>query len=82
MTKALARVAKPERSGQVQSLVRAPRCIAAAVFNENGAALGALSLARPMARFADKRTLLLGQRVRARADAITALLGGVLPAWR
>lgn len=58
------------------------RCIAAVVFNENADAVAAVSLSGPMARIPDERIPLLGDLVRARADAITAQLGGTLPAWR
>ena len=58
------------------------RCIAAPIFNENAEALAAISLSGPMARIADARIPLLGDLVRRKADAISAQLGGVLPAWR
>ena len=58
------------------------RCIAAPIFNENAEALAAISLSGPMARISDARIPLLGDLVRRKADAISAQLGGVLPAWR
>ena len=58
------------------------RCIAAVIFNENRDPVAAMSLSGPMARIADARIPLLGELVRRRADAVTAQLGGVLPAWR
>ena len=58
------------------------RCIAAVVFNENADVVAAISLSGPMARIPDERIPLLGQAVRAKADAVTAQLGGVLPEWR
>ena len=58
------------------------RCIAAVIFNENSDAVAAISLSGPMARIPDERIPLLGQLVRARADAITTQLGGNLPNWR
>ena len=58
------------------------RCIAAVIFNENSDAVAAISLSGPMARIPDERIPLLGQLVRARADAITIQLGGSLPTWR
>ena len=58
------------------------RCIAAVVFNENAEAAAAVSLSGPMARIPDERIPALGQLVRAKADAITAQLGGTLPSWR
>jgi IclR family transcriptional regulator, acetate operon repressor len=58
------------------------RCIAAVVFNENADAVAAVSLSGPMARIPDERIPPLGGLVRARADAVTAQLGGVLPRWR
>ncbi len=57
------------------------RCIAAVIFNENAAAVAAVSVSGPMARISDERIPLLGDRVRRRADAITAQLGGALPGW-
>ena len=58
------------------------RCVAAVVFNENAEAIGAVSVSGPMARISDARIPLLGQTVRAAADAITGQLGGELPPWR
>ncbi len=58
------------------------RCIAAVIFNENADPVAAVSLSGPMARIPDERIPLLGQLVRARADAITGQLGGRLPGWR
>ena len=58
------------------------RCIAAVIFDENAEAVAAVSLSGPMARIPDERIPLLGQLVRAKADAITSQLGGALPAWR
>ena len=58
------------------------RCIAALVFNENADAVAAVSLSGPITRIPDERIPLLGDLVRSRADAITAQMGGTLPAWR
>jgi IclR family acetate operon transcriptional repressor len=58
------------------------RCIAAAVFDEGGEAIAAISLSGPMARIADERIPILGALVRKRADLITAQVGGHLPLWR
>ncbi len=58
------------------------RCIAAVIFDEHAQAVAAVSLSGPMARISDDRIPLLGDRVRARADAISAQLGGRLPGWR
>ena len=58
------------------------RCIAAVVFNEAADPLAAVSLSGPMARIPDERIPLLGDLVRRTADAVTAQLGGRLPAWR
>ena len=58
------------------------RCIAAVVFNENADPVAAVSLSGPMARIPDERIPLLGDRVRRKADMITAQLGGALPSWR
>ncbi len=58
------------------------RCIAAVIFNENTAAVAAVSLSGPMARISDDRIPLLGDLVRRKADAISAQLGGNLPRWR
>ncbi len=57
------------------------RCIAAVIFNENASAVAAISVSGPMARISDDRIPLLGERVRRRAEAITAQLGGALPGW-
>ena len=58
------------------------RCIAAVVFSENADPVAAVSLSGPMARIPDERIPLLGDRVRRKADTITAQLGGALPGWR
>ena len=58
------------------------RCIASVVFNETSAAVAAVSLSGPMARISDERIPVLGDLVRRKADALTAQLGGVPPAWR
>ena len=58
------------------------RCVAAVIFNENAEAIAAVSFLGPMARIPDDRIPLLGDLVRRKADAITAQLGGALPAWR
>ena len=55
------------------------RCIAAVVFNENAEAVAAISLSGPMARIPDQRIPLLGQLVRAKAEAVTGQLGGMVP---
>ena len=58
------------------------RCVAAVIFNEGAEPVAAVSLSGPMARIPDQRIPLLGDLVRRTADAITAQLGGELPAWR
>ena len=58
------------------------RCLAAVIFNENASPIAAISISGPMARISDERIPLLGDRVRRKADAITAQLGGVMPDWR
>ena len=58
------------------------RCVAAVIFNESADAVAAVSLSGPMARILDQRIAILGDAVRRKADAITAQLGGALPAWR
>ncbi len=58
------------------------RCIAAVIFNESADAIAAVSLSGPMARIPDERIPLLGDKVRAKADAITTEFGGTIPSWR
>lgn len=58
------------------------RCIAAVIFNESQEAVAAVSVSGPMARIPDERIPLLGEKVRSKADAITAQFGGRLPGWR
>ena len=55
------------------------RCVAATIFDENGAALAAISLSGPKARIVDSRLTDLGAAVRQTADEITAVLGGRKP---
>ena len=55
------------------------RCIASAIFDENAAPIAAISVSGPMVRISDERVPRLGDAVRKKATAITALLGGVAP---
>ncbi len=55
------------------------RCVAAAIWNENGEPWAAISLAGPTSRITPERVAGLGRLVRATADDITAALGGHLP---
>lgn len=55
------------------------RCVAAAIFDENGQALAAISLSGPKARITDDRLNELGIAVRRTADEITRALGGYRP---
>ncbi len=56
------------------------RCVAAAVFDEHGWPMAALSLSGPSARMSDERILGLGRMVMDHAREITELVGGRLPA--
>lgn len=55
------------------------RCVAAAIFDQNGQALAAISLSGPKARITDNRLDELGVAVRQTADEITQALGGHRP---
>ena len=55
------------------------RCVASAIFDENGQALAAISLSGPKARMTDNRLDELGIAVRQSADEITQALGGYRP---
>jgi len=57
------------------------RCVASAIFDENGQALAAISLSGPKARITDNRLDELGVAVRQSADEITQALGGYRPVW-
>ena len=57
------------------------RCVASAIFDENGQALAAISLSGPTARITDNRLDELGIAVRHSADEITQSLGGYRPVW-
>jgi IclR family acetate operon transcriptional repressor len=57
------------------------RCVASAIFDENGLALAAISLSGPKARITDNRLDELGIAVRQSADEITQTLGGYRPVW-
>jgi IclR family acetate operon transcriptional repressor len=56
------------------------RCVASAIFDQNGQALAAISLSGPKARVTDDRLGELGIAVRQTADEITQALGGHRPA--
>ena len=55
------------------------RCVASAIFDQNGQALAAISLSGPKARVTDGRLDELGIAVRHSADEITLALGGSRP---
>jgi IclR family acetate operon transcriptional repressor len=55
------------------------RCVASAIFDENGQTLAAISLSGPKARITDNRLDELGIAVRQTADEITRTLGGYRP---
>ena len=55
------------------------RCVAATVFDENGEAWAALSLAGPTTRITGERVSALGALVRETAQSMTAALGGRAP---
>lgn len=55
------------------------RCVAAAIFDENGQALAAISLSGPKARMVDDRLGELGQAIKQTADEISQALGGNRP---
>ncbi|UCH38494.1 MAG: helix-turn-helix domain-containing protein [Gammaproteobacteria bacterium] len=55
------------------------RCVASAIFDENGQALAAISLSGPKARIVDARLGELGYSIRQTADEITRELGGYRP---
>lgn len=55
------------------------RCVASAIFDENGQPLAAISLSGPKARITDNRLDELGIAVRHSADEITQALGGYRP---
>jgi IclR family acetate operon transcriptional repressor len=54
------------------------RCVASPIHDENGVAIGAVSLSGPMARIPQDRVPELGDLVRRKAYVISTLLGGVL----
>jgi len=56
------------------------RCVAAAIHDEHGEPLAAISLSGPRARIADPRVPVLGAQVRATAERVTRALGGKAPA--
>src|ERR1700677_3935358 len=58
------------------------RCIASAIFDERSDPIAAISVSGPMVRISDERVPLLGEAVRRKAFAITAQLGGLVPASR
>jgi len=55
------------------------RCVASAIFDENGQALAAISLSGPKARIVDARLGELGFAIQQTADEITQALGGQRP---
>lgn len=55
------------------------RCIASPIFNVHGEAVAGLSVSGPAVRFGDHDLAAIGAKVRAAADEVTALSGGVRP---
>lgn len=55
------------------------RCVAAAIYDENGQALAAISLSGPKARIIDSRLSELGNAISQTAAEITQALGGRMP---
>ena len=58
---------------------RGMRCIAAAIFDENGEAVAGLSISGPSGRLDPDRIAALGPEVRAAAERITRAIGGTAP---
>lgn len=59
---------------------RGMRCIAAAIFDENGEAVAGLSISGPSGRLDHTRIEMLGPKVAAAAGRITSAIGGTIPA--
>ncbi len=55
------------------------RCVAAAIYDQNGQALAAISLSGPKARMVDERLAELGSAIQQTAEEITQALGGIKP---
>jgi IclR family acetate operon transcriptional repressor len=56
------------------------RCVAAAIFNEHGEAMAAISASGPATRISDERLAVLGRIIAEAAAEITIALGGMPPA--
>ncbi|MEM9145746.1 MAG: HTH-type transcriptional regulator BhcR [Pseudomonadota bacterium] len=56
------------------------RCIAAPIFNPFGEVVAGISISGPTARISDAAVERLGARVRAAAEAVTEMTGGLAPA--
>ena len=69
------------RGFAVDDQERAPgmRCVAAPIFNAHAEPVAGLSVSAPAFRLSLAETGLIGARVRAAADEVTAATGGVLP---
>ncbi len=55
------------------------RCVAAAIFDESGGAIGGISVSGPTVRMTPERVAEVGPLIREAAVRITALIGGVPP---
>src|SRR5690606_21558346 len=55
------------------------RCVGAAVYNEDGEPIGAISVSGPLVRMSDERLGELGPMVKRAAAEITEGVGGVIP---
>ena len=58
------------------------RCVASVIYDEFGEPMAAVSLSGPLARIGDDRFPILGSMVKETAHAITAAMGGIVPALK
>lgn len=79
----LADLAKARKRGWTiddQERAEGMRCVGAAIYNELGEAIGAISVSGPLVRMSDERLGELGPMVKRAAAEITERIGGIAPA--
>ena len=75
----LAQVRKRGWAVDDEERIEGLRCVGAAIYNEHGEVVGAISLSGPTVRMTEERLGELGPMVKRAAAAITDRIGGKMP---